>query len=510
MENEQKVVNESEEQAEGTTIGETAEQCPTDRLEALFEEARRDKKWSSVTISRAEGLFTEVVRGESTETIAAFSLELHLGVFETVFRQHWHKLNNADKAGVIAALLKIRNEKGYAKQIVLGDILARSDDKTDRSFAVDLLCGAIQPNPKKNSVWPKLQKTKVELLQRRFLFSLSGWPLFELSDTEKARILLMGFAEAADDPHMIRDAKSRSSLYSFARWAAGILREVLQDDPENEPIKQRILSIGSSIPEWENQVNPAQRHRVASQEGEANSKAVPCMELARSDAALIEVLPLQPDDAAVDVAAQDLSNKIEVAGYTQTSQHAEETSRTVTLGSTPISDVLPKDPVSMLRHGLESLQAGISMVDNLNAELQRLAIEKQRVDDELRLAQTQIAGLKSANFDLGHEVKRFAQDKDDARSELEQARIALAEFTQQLADEREGRAEDEKRFAEQIEREKRFVLDGFKGKLRSSLGPIFDNKRSTDDHELSPALAGFLRRWLNEIEEKLKTSGIQL
>jgi chromosome segregation ATPase len=168
------------------------------------------------------------------------------------------------------------------------------------------------------------------------------------------------------------------------------------------------------------------------------------------------------------------------------------------------------NPVEALRGGLDAIRAGLNLIEELERTLTELRAERDLLAARLDQAKRRAEGLRGANEGLEKNLAEVTQQLNAAQGVVRELREKVEFLTSQLAEEQSGRAEDEKRFSEQIEREKQVTLNGFKGKLRGALHRIFDNKRTTDDQELSPELAGFYRSWFNEVEEKLKASGVQL
>jgi hypothetical protein len=500
----EKSLPEAADPAQGVGAAETG--SAIEQLEVVIQEARQQKKWSAPLNKRAEELFTEVLRREPMDTVVLVGSELHINVFETVLQKNWGRLKPEDKEEFVRELCKANTEKGMPKQIAAADKIARSGEAEDRSLAAELLYTFVGGAGKDGAASPKLPKYKTEALQKRFLLGPAGWPNPETEDDEKMKALLSAFIEAAD-PKLVSGAKSRISLYGFAKWAGRITSRLPQSDPTREVIIQRVLAIGVELPEWGSQVERAAGRQGQKQDAPADTAqakseteqgAVGQVKSAREDEFQRPVAPVAEKLKTDSVEMPTATAKQQVPSQKDDAQSAQPQPHT------------PANPADVLRSGLGAISAGLDFIEELKRTLSELRTERELLVTRLDQAERRAEDLRNRSEGLEKSLAEVTRQYNTAQGLVSTLREKVGGLAVQLEEERSGRVEDEKRFSEQIEREKQVALNGFKGKLRVVLHHIFDNKRTTDDQELSPELAGFYRSWFNEVEEKLKASGVQL
>jgi septal ring factor EnvC (AmiA/AmiB activator) len=276
---------------------------------------------------------------------------------------------------------------------------------------------------------------------------------------------------------------------------------------------RRLLALGETLPEWSSRIVRRPEVIPAIQmEGEIN----------------------QPARENHDVTSQNESSRsiesnhtpyvepiVESVQFDRRNESARQSLRspsalikdTVALSEQPLKKIQPQtasDVIEAIQISIVSMQAVLDLVNQLGRHEEALKQEKDHLDARLEESQHQLAGLRTANSRLEHDLNRVTHECDTAQSDVKRLSADLDSVKAQLSKEQANRAEDGKKFSEQIEREKQFALNGLKGKLRGSLNPIFENKRTTDHQQLNAELAGLFRHWFNEVEEKLKVSGIEL
>jgi chromosome segregation ATPase len=163
-----------------------------------------------------------------------------------------------------------------------------------------------------------------------------------------------------------------------------------------------------------------------------------------------------------------------------------------------------------LQSDIEYAQAEVEFIKGLGISLQRSEVEKVNLQEQLNNHEETISGLREANERLQSMVSQYKQRIEEVETELSLFREKAEALDNELAQVKTTREEERKEFADEIERQIKFKVDGFKGKLRTKLFPIFNNKRSTDDQQDSAELTRFLRQWFRELENELKEAGIQL
>lgn len=475
---------------------------PTASLGAVIEEAR-EKKWTVPLNKKAEELFTEVLRREPMETVMAVGAELPAGIFENVVKQNWLKLKPADREEFVSELGKLSTEKGALKQVAAAENIARSGDGEDRRLAAELLYAIVGPA---GAEGVKLPKYKAEPLQRRFLLTTSDWPKPWCEDADKMRALLAAFVAVAD-PKLLRGSKSKAPLYGFARWAGAVIGMLPPGEPAREDLIGKVMTIGSGLPEWEDQFRKA---TPATGIGTTGTSAAGAggQEAWGGDA--------QRHDEPVKIAEPLVEGRATPDGTPPPGapSPSDPVSPPVSAidGRASAADTArpTSDPAARLLESIEAIKAGLGLIEQLNRSLGEERARNARLESSLSEAEGQVTGLRGANAALEQRAEEAARQLTAVRGEANEYKAEAGSIRAALEEERAGRADDVKRFSEQIDREKQYVLSGFKGKLAGALRPVFNNKRTTDGLELSPELAGFFRRWFDEVEEKLRASGIQI
>lgn len=129
---------------------------------------------------------------------------------------------------------------------------------------------------------------------------------------------------------------------------------------------------------------------------------------------------------------------------------------------------------------------------------------------ELEQSQQQIVGLQSANAQLQLQWESSARELADFTETVSRLRNENETLRAEITAERTARSNEQKQFKEQIEREIKYEVEGFKGKLAGKLKPIFEQKSTTNDHPPDAELAEFLRGWFHDLEERLSEAGIAI
>jgi len=155
-------------------------------------------------------------------------------------------------------------------------------------------------------------------------------------------------------------------------------------------------------------------------------------------------------------------------------------------------------------------QAEAELLRRLIEAAQRQPIAQPDPAPQLEQAREQITGLQAANAQLQIQLEKAEQDAADAAEASSQLRVENDAMRDELETEKNARLVEQKQFKEQIEREIKYEVEGFKGKLAGKLKPVFDQKSTTDDHPADAELAEFLRGWFSDLEEKLAGAGVQV
>jgi chromosome segregation ATPase len=136
--------------------------------------------------------------------------------------------------------------------------------------------------------------------------------------------------------------------------------------------------------------------------------------------------------------------------------------------------------------------------------------ESQQPDLKLQLedAQQQISGLQSANTQLQAQVERVERELAKGTKGLGQLRDENEQLRAEVGAGKAARLEEQQQFKEQIEREIKYEVEGFKGQLAGKLKPVFEQKSTTDGQSADAELAEFLRGWFQDLEEKLAAAGV--
>ncbi len=129
---------------------------------------------------------------------------------------------------------------------------------------------------------------------------------------------------------------------------------------------------------------------------------------------------------------------------------------------------------------------------------------------QLEQAHQQIAGLQSANAQLQAQWEKAEQELARTTEATSLLRSEREKLCGELESEKATRLAEQKQFKEQIDREIKYEVEGFKGKLAGKLKPVFDQKSTTDDQTADAELTEFLRGWFQDLEEKLAEAGIQV
>lgn len=130
------------------------------------------------------------------------------------------------------------------------------------------------------------------------------------------------------------------------------------------------------------------------------------------------------------------------------------------------------------------------------------------LEKELAQAQEQITGLQSANEQLQAQWEVANRESLQAVETTARLRTENERLREEFAAEQKARRDEQTEFKEQIEREIKYEVQGFKGQLAGKLKPLFDRKRTTDDHPADAELADYLRSWAQDLTEKLTDAGI--
>jgi len=159
---------------------------------------------------------------------------------------------------------------------------------------------------------------------------------------------------------------------------------------------------------------------------------------------------------------------------------------------------------------LAQRQAEAELLHRLIEIAQRPQIASPDLTPQLEQAQQQIAGLQSANAQLQAQWEKAEQELAGATETSSRLRTETETLRDEMESEKAARLAEQKQFKEQIEREIKYEVEGFKGKLAGRIKPIFDQKSTTDDQLADAEMAEFLRGWFLDLEEKLAEAGVQV
>lgn len=463
-------------------------------LVALTEANRTLKNWPSNSATKAEGLLSEALFGGGAGTDAVRSgigllQDLPLAVIESVIAAHWPSLDQERKDLFLSELTKHNssNSKWLTRQAAIAEKIARADQQAAAYIIHSFVSGG-KAGKDGEGFWPNLSKEKRELLQSRFFLSEEGWVYFKVEDERVARSLLAAFIEAATDPQVVKKARSKRTLYDFARWAATAQKRLDVEEQARAEIRSRVTELANQLPtdEWKKAVNV-----LLSAGGGHVSQGVGTTEQASP------VAPPVRHTAKVEQPER---------------QSATDAANAASMPTT--SQMLTPEQAGSLADFAKALaersREVASLAERLAAAVADLEREKSELEAELYQTKRRNEGLQSDTAAREARLSAALDELEKARAAAESLSAQLGRVRSELEGERTARTEERRALEEDAGRRVEVKLNGLKWKLAESLRPVFNNKRSTDGQEPSPRLAEFLRHWFDELESRLAAAGVKL
>lgn len=461
-------------------------------LVALAEANRSLRNWPANSVNKAEGLLSEALFGRAAGPDAVRSAiglvqELPVAAVESAIAAHWPTIDQERKDLFLSELTKHNSSKWLTRQAAIAEKIARADQQAAAYIIHSFVSGG-KAGKDGEGFWPNLSKEKRELLQSRFLLSEEGWVYFKVEDERVVRSLLAAFVEAATDPQVVKKAKSKRTLYDFARWAATVQKHLDVEERAREEIRSRVTELANQLPtdEWKEAVKALLN---------ANDKQVAPSPGAISQAGSV-TSPAQPPARAE---RQDRPSAPDAANDTSLPMTSQMLTHGQAGGLTNFAKVLA-----------ERSREAASLADRLAAAVADLEREKSELEAELYQTKRRNEGLQSDTAAREARLSAALDEMEKARAAAESLSAQLGRVRSELEGERTARTEERRALEEDAGRRVEVKLNGLKWKLAESLRPVFDNKRNTDDQEPSPRLAEFLRHWFDELESRLAAAGVKL
>ncbi|HEX8494412.1 MAG TPA: hypothetical protein VF658_16330 [Pyrinomonadaceae bacterium] len=461
-------------------------------LVALAEANRSLRNWPANSVNKAEGLLSEALFGRAAGPDAVRSAiglvqELPVAAVEAAIAAHWPTINQERKDLFLSELTKHNSSKWLTRQAAIADKIARADQQAAAYIIHSFVSGG-KAGKGSDGFWLNLSDEKRKLLQNRFLLSEEGWIDFEVEDERVERSLLAAFVEAATDPQVVKKAKSKRTLYDFARWAAMAQKRLDVEEQARAEIRSRVTELANQLPtdEWKKAVNvllSADGGHVSQGAG-ATEHASPVAPPAHQTANTEQLERRSATDAA-NAASLPMTSQMLTLGQAG--------------GLTNFAKVLA-----------ERSREAASLADRLAAAVADLEQEKSELEAELYQTKRRNEGLQSDTAAREARLSAALDELEKARAAAESLSAQLGRVRSELEGERAARTEERRALEEDAGRRIEVKLNGLKWKLAESLRPVFDNKRNTDDQEPSPRLAEFLRHWFDELESRLAAAGVKL
>lgn len=482
-------------------------------LVALAEANRALRTWPPDAIKKAEALLSEALFGGASmpDTVrAAVRLvqDLPVAAVESATASHWSALDQERKDLFILEVTKNNSSKWLTRQAAIAEKIARADQQAAAYIIHSLISGG-KAGKDGEDFWPNLSKEKKELLQSRFLLSEDGWVYFKVDDERVVRSLLAAFVEAAADPQVIKKAKSKRTLYDFARWAATAQKHLGAEEPARAEIRSRVTELANQLPtdEWKQAIRAlldAGNEHVSQAAGTLD----PALPYARAVHQSADLEHPEHRDALGTANATALPT-------TPQASTAEQPQNLTTLAK--VLAERSREGASRWRAAVDSFadelsaaQEIVSLAERLAAAVVNLEREKSELEAEMDQIRRRSEGLQSDNAAREAGLSAALDELAKARAAADSLGAQLEEVRSELEGERATRAEERRALEEDAGRRVEVKLSGLKWKLAESLRPVFDNKRSTDGQEPSPRLAEFLRHWFDELEARLAAAGVKL
>jgi hypothetical protein len=155
---------------------------------------------------------------------------------------------------------------------------------------------------------------------------------------------------------------------------------------------------------------------------------------------------------------------------------------------------------AQLKQRLNDTEERFTRLQNSNAQL------KHHLND----AEDRFTGLQNANAQLEASRKRVEQLRQEAEAQTARLSEEAERLKRELAAEKSARADDQQWVADQVQRKIAYELSSFKERLAGKLSPVFNQKRGTDSQPAEADLVEYLRRWFQDIEEKLAAEGVSV
>jgi hypothetical protein len=153
-------------------------------------------------------------------------------------------------------------------------------------------------------------------------------------------------------------------------------------------------------------------------------------------------------------------------------------------------------------------QAEAELLQKLIEAAQGSGQEKPDMTPQLEEAQQQIIGLQSANAQLQTQLEDVERQLAGATETTKLLRLEVENLRSEIEIEKSARLGERKDFGEQIEREIRYEVEGFKGKLAGKLKPLFEQSDSARAQPANGELAEFLCGLFQDLEEKLAEADV--
>ncbi len=520
-------------------------------LKSVIEGAQAQKRWTPPLNAQARELLAEVLLAQQADSVLGLLEPLPIEVVETAFAQSWGRLPAESQAGLLKALGERTDKKLFVRQAGIAEKLFAIDSQA----AINLLASVIANHKQTESPWPELQEYKIEQLRIRFLTSDFDWHLVSSPNTKAMKLLLAAFVQVASHPEAFKNEMGQRCVYDFTRWAATTTQQLQLNDALLQEVARRIYTLSRRLTSgWKQEIEEL-ISKLTPSLAEPPSSAIP--QVPDEKLQLISVMTERSIDERAPNSAAPGTNESEggeaqaasrrILGHASSATEAADTTGAESTVSSPLPErlteteplpsqaetvqpSLPTDTVDVtelverkqseveqrrssithLQTELDFLEREIIFIKQLGTERNRLRDEKDDLAGELKQARETISDLQMANTALEQNLETKTRNLREAQQRAQQLSAVAEGLRNELEEERNKRLEEQRLFAEQIERSVSNSVNEFKGRLAAALNPIFENQSGTDDHPLSERLAGFLRHWLKDIKQILKNQGVSI
>lgn len=422
-------------------------------------------------------------------------------------RAKWKGLPLEAKEKVLAAARDSHGKKATEQRVALAHAIAVAD----ADAATDLLQHALA-----DKAQARQSISKVWFVESR------GWIGLGALKMGEADGILHALIDVASNPSLFAEMKNKTKggyasaerkLYDFSRWAMPALAHLPNNESDKQAKVQRLIALSKDWPEeWRNEMK-----RLAdaastplTNEREKQSPA--------PDAIIAWETENQapaPEAVTVETALAEAPKEPADDNHSQLVQHPAPT-------STPEPQRVPQAfeedmlinqarlLIGLREEEIAQKQAEAATLTRLVTTLLTTREENARLKRQLSNAEERFTELQNSNAQLEASLTRAER----LRQEAEMIAARLGEeaelLKKELGAEKAARADEQRWTAEQIERETKYELNGFKERLAAKLAPVFIQKRHTDLQPTDAELAEFLRRWFQDVEDKLQEQGISL